>query len=127
MLRVELETLELDSSNKYPSTLQEIKEAHCKKMLKKSVLLTGQLNLWDTLPQGLTYSSAQRFLCRRTESTFPMSAWLLGQSVPPVAGVRDEHLGRRAKAKPYYDKAASRDLVSLSFSLLENLCTLRQA
>ena len=43
-----------------------------------------------------------------------MSATLLGQSVPPVAGVRDEHLGRRAKAKTFYDKTANGDLASLS-------------
>ena len=43
-----------------------------------------------------------------------MSATLLGQSVPPVAGVQDEHQGRRAKAKTYYDKTANRDLASFS-------------
>ena len=34
--------------------------------------------------------------------------------MPPVALVRDEHLGRRAKAKAHYDKTASRDLPPLS-------------
>ena len=57
----------------------------------------------------MTYSLAHRFLCQRTKSTLPMSATLLGQSVPPVAGVQDEHQGRRAKAKTYYDKTANRD------------------
>ncbi len=62
----------------------------------------------------MTYSPAQRFLCRRTKSTLPISEPLLSQSVPPVALVRDEHLGRRAKAKAHYDKTASRELPSLS-------------
>ena len=43
-----------------------------------------------------------------------MSDSLLDQSVPPVAVVRDEHLGRRAKAKSYYDKTANCDLAPLS-------------
>ena len=43
-----------------------------------------------------------------------MSESLLSQSVPPVAAVRDEHLGRRAKAKAHYDKTANRDFSPLS-------------
>ena len=43
-----------------------------------------------------------------------MSDSLLDQSAPPVAVVRDEHLGRRAKAKSYYDKTANCDLAPLS-------------
>ena len=39
-----------------------VKEA--KKMLKQSDLLTGLLDHRNTPPQGMTYSSAQRFLCR---------------------------------------------------------------
>ena len=39
-----------------------------------------------------------------------MSDSLLDQSVPPVAVVRDEHLGWWAKAKSYYDKTANSDL-----------------
>ena len=89
-----------------------VKEA--KKILKKSDLLTGLLDHRNTPPQGMTYSPAQRFLCQRTKSTLWMSATLLGQSMSPVVGVRDEHLGRQAKAKPYYDKTANRDLASLS-------------
>ena len=89
-----------------------VKEA--KKMLKKSDLLTGLLDHRNTPPQGMTYSPAQRFLCRRTKSTLPIAESLLSQSVPPVALVRDEHLGRRAKAKAHYDKTASRDLPPLS-------------
>ena len=89
-----------------------VKEA--KKVLKKSDLLTELLDHRNTPPQGMTYSPNQRFLCRRTKSTLPMSATLLGQSVPPVAGVRDEHLGKRAKAKTYYDKTPNRELASLS-------------
>ena len=89
-------------------------ESCVKEAKKKSDLLTGLLDHRNTPPQGMTYSPAQRFLCRRTKSTLPMSATLLGQSVPPVASVRDEHLGRRAKAKTYYDKTANRDLASLS-------------
>ena len=89
-----------------------VKEA--KKMLKKSNLLTGLLDHRNTPPQGMTYSPAQRFLCRRTKSVLPMSESLLSQSVPPVAAVRDEHLGRRAKAKAHYDKTANRDLSPLS-------------
>ena len=34
--------------------------------------------------------------------------------MPPAAVVRDEHLGRRAKAKAHYDKTASRDLSPLA-------------
>ena len=62
----------------------------------------------------MTYSPAQRFLCRRTKSNLPISESLLSQSVPPVTVVRDEHLGRRAKAKAHYDKSASRDLSPLA-------------
>ena len=42
-----------------------------------------------------------------------MSESLLRQSVPPVTVVHDEHLDRRAKAKSYYDKTASRELAPL--------------
>ena len=62
----------------------------------------------------MTYSPAQRFLCRRTKSNLPISESLLSQSVPPITVVRDEHLGRRAKTKAHYDKTASRDLSSLA-------------
>ena len=86
-----------------------IKEAE--KML--SDLLTRLLDHQNTPPQDMTYSPAKRFLCRRTKSTLPMSATLLGQSMLPVAGVQDEHLGRWAKAKTYYDKPAYRVLVGL--------------
>ena len=48
-----------------------VKEA--KKMLKKSDLLTGLLDHRNTPPQGMTYSPAQRFLCRRTKSTLPIA------------------------------------------------------
>ena len=34
--------------------------------------------------------------------------------MPPVTVIRDEHLGRRAKAKAHYDKTASRDLSPLA-------------
>ena len=85
-----------------------------KKMLKKSDLLTGLLDYRSTPPQGITYSPAQRFLCRRTKSNLPISESFLSQSVPPITVVRDEHLGRRAKAKAHYDKTASRDLSSLA-------------
>ena len=34
--------------------------------------------------------------------------------MPPIAVGRDEHLGRRAKGKAYYDKTASRDLSPLA-------------
>ena len=88
-----------------------VKEA---KMLKNSDLLTGRFDHRNTPPQGMTYSPAQRFLCRRTQSNLPISESLLSQSVPPVTVVRDEHLGRRAKAKAHYDKAASRDLSPLA-------------
>ena len=89
-----------------------VKEA--KKMLKKSDLLTGLLDHRNTPPQGMTYSPAQRFLCRRTKSMLLMSDSLLDQSVPPVAVVRDEHLVRQAKAKSCYDKTANCDLAPLS-------------
>ena len=89
-----------------------VKEA--KKMLKKSDLCTGLLDHRNTPPQGMTYSPAQRFLCRRTKSNLPISESLLSQSVPPVNVVRDEHLGRRAKAKAHYDKTASGDLPTLT-------------
>ena len=62
----------------------------------------------------MTYSPAQRFLCRRTKSNLPIAEALLSQSLPPVNVVRDEHLGRRAKAKAHYDKTASRDLPPLT-------------
>ena len=88
-----------------------VKEA--KKMLKKSDLLSGLLDQRNTPPQGMTYSPAQRFLCRRTKSILPVSESLLNQSVPPVAVVCDEHLGRRVKAKAYYDKTARKDLTTL--------------
>ena len=89
-----------------------VKEA--KKMLKKSDILTGLLDHRNTPPQGMTYSPAQRFLCRRTKSNLPISESSLSQSVPHVAVVRDEHLGRRAKAKAHCDKTASRDLSPLA-------------
>ena len=85
-----------------------------KKMLKKSDLVTGLLDHRNTPPQGMTYSPAQRILCRRTKSNLPISESLLTQSVPPVTVVRDEHLGRRTKAKAHYDKTASRDLCPLA-------------
>ena len=83
-------------------------------MFKKSDLSTGLLFHRSTTPQGMTYSPAQRFLCRRTKSNLPIAEALLSQSVPPVNVVRDEHLGRRAKAKAHYDKTASRDLPPLT-------------
>ena len=89
-----------------------VKEA--KKILKKSDLLTGLLDHRNTPPQGMTYSPAQRFLCRRTKSNLLISESLLTQSVPPVTVVCDEHLGRRAKAKAHYDKTACRDLSPLA-------------
>ena len=89
-----------------------VKEA--KKMLKKSDLLTGLLDHRNTPPQGMTYSPAQKFLCRRTKFNLPISESLLSQSVPPVTVVRDEHLGRRAKGKAHHDKTASRDLSPLA-------------
>ena len=88
-----------------------VKEA--KNMLKKSDLLTGLLDQRNTPPHGMTYSPAQRFLCRRTKSNLPISESLLSQSVQSVTVVCDEHLGRRAKAKSHYDKTASRDLAPL--------------
>ena len=88
-----------------------VKEA--KKMLKKSDLLTGLLEQRNTPPQGMTYSPAQRFLCRRTKSLLPVSELLLRQSVPPVTVVREEHINRRAKAKSYYDKTARKELPPL--------------
>ena len=45
-----------------------VKEA--KKMLKKSDLLTGPLEHKNTPPQGMTFSSAERFLCRRTADSW---------------------------------------------------------
>ena len=42
-----------------------------------------------------------------------MSESLLRQSVPPVTVVCDKHLGRRAKAKSYYDKTSSKELAPL--------------
>ena len=39
-----------------------------KKMLKKSDLLTDLLDHRNTPPQGMTYSPAQRSLCRRTKA-----------------------------------------------------------
>ena len=48
-----------------------VKEA--KKMLKKSDLSTGLLDHRNTPPQGMTYSLAHRFLCRRTKSNLPIS------------------------------------------------------
>lgn len=88
-----------------------VKEA--KKMLKKSDLLTGLLEHRNTPPQGVTFSPAQRFLCRGTKSSLPVSESLSRQSVPPVTVVRDEHLDRRAKAKSYYNKTACKELVPL--------------
>ena len=38
----------------------------------------------------------------------------MSQSGPPVTVVRDEHLGRRAKAKAHFDETASRDLAPLA-------------
>ena len=83
-------------------------------MLKKSDLLTGLLDHRNTPPQGTTYSPAQRFLCRRKKYILPISESLLAQSVPPVTVVRDEHLGRLAKAKSHYDENACRDLSPLA-------------
>lgn len=62
----------------------------------------------------MTYSPARRFLCQRTKSNLPISESLLSQSVPPVTVVRDEHLGRRAKAKAHCNKTASRVLSPLA-------------
>ena len=81
-------------------------------MLKNSDLLTGLLEHRNTSPQGMTFSPAQRFL-RRTKPSLPVSESLLRQSVPPVTVVRDDHLHRRAKAKSYYDKNASKELAPL--------------
>ena len=67
-----------------------VKEA--KKMLKKADHLTGLLDHRNTPPHGMTYSPAQRFLCRRTKSNLPISESLLSQSVKPVTVVCDEHL-----------------------------------
>ena len=100
------------SDNRPQYTSVAVEEA--KKMLKKSDLLTGLLDHRNNPPQGMTYSTAQRFLCRRTKSNLPISESLLTQSVSPVTVVRDEHLGRRAKAKAHYAKIASRDLSHLA-------------
>ena len=70
-----------------------VKEAE--KMLKKSELRNGLLGHTNTPPQGMTYSLAQRFLCRRM-SILPLSESLLRQSVPPVEVVCEELLDRRA-------------------------------
>ena len=83
-------------------------------MFEKSYLLTSLLGHRNTTPQGMTYSPAQGFLCRRTKSNLPISESLLRQSVPPVTIVCDEHLGRRAKAKAHHDKTSSRDLSPLA-------------
>ena len=83
-------------------------------MLKKSDLLTGLLDDRNTPPHGMICFPAQRFLCRRKKSNLPICRSLLSQSVPIVTVVRDEHLGRRAKAKAHYNKTASRDLAPLA-------------
>lgn len=69
-------------------------------MLKKSELRNGLLEHTNTPPQGMTYSLAQRFLCRRT-SILPVCESLLRQSLPPVEVVCEELL----------DKTASKELV----------------
>ena len=53
-------------------------------------------------------------LKKKKKKNLPISDSSLSQSVPPAAVVRDEHLGRRAKAKAHYEKTASRDLSSLA-------------
>ena len=82
-------------------------------MLKKSDLLTGLLENRNRAPQGMTFSPAQKFPCRRTKSSLPVSESFFRQSVPTVTVVRNEHLDRRAKAKSHYDKTASKELVPL--------------
>ena len=89
-------------------------------MLKKSDLLTGLSDHRNTPPQGMTYSPAQRFLCRRTKSTLPIAESLLSQSVPPVALVRDEHLGSELKLKPTMTK---RQAETYPLSHLDKLCS----
>lgn len=91
-----------------------VKEA---KMFKKSDLLTALLDHTNTPPQGMTYFPAQRFLCRRTKSNLPISESSLSQSVPPVTVVRDEHLGRRAKAKAHDDKTEQRLIPSRAWTI----------
>lgn len=76
-----------------------------KKMFKAD-LLNVLLEHLNTPPQGMTYSPAQRFHCRRTKSILPVSESLLRQSVPSVEVVREGHLNRKAKAKSHYDKTA---------------------
>jgi len=89
-----------------------------KKMLTKSDLLTGLLDHRDIPPQAMTYSPAQKFLCRRTKSNLPIAESSLSQSVPPVTVVHDEHLCRWAKAKAHYEKTASRDLSPLALGAI---------
>ena len=61
----------------------------------------------------MTFSPAQRFLCRRAKPSLPVSKSLLRQSVPSVTMVSDEQLNRRAKAQSHYDKTASKELAPL--------------
>ena len=89
-------------------------------MLKKSNLLTGLLDHRNTPPRGMTYSPAQRFLCRRTKFNLPISESLLSQFVPPVTVVRDEHLDSALKPKLTMTKLIAE---TYPLSHLANLCT----
>ena len=93
-----------------------VKEA--KKMLKKSDLLTGLRDHRNTPPQGMTYSPAQRFLCRRTKCNLPISESLLSQSVQPVTVM--SILVGELKLKLIMTKLLAE---TYPLSRLDNLCT----
>jgi len=73
-----------------------------KTTLKKSTdLQSALLNYMNTLPQGLTYSPAQRLLCRRTRTTLPTPNHLLKPSPVNLAVVTQELTLKRAASLLY--------------------------
>ena len=80
-----------------------------KTTLKKSTdLQSALLNYRNTPPQGLTYSPAQRMLCRRTRTTLPTPNHLIKPSPVNLAVVTQELTLKRAASKRYYDSSPTK-------------------
>lgn len=77
-----------------------------KSFLKKASLVEALLDYRNTPQQGLTYSPAQRHLCRHTRSLLPVSKDLLKPAIPDSELVKTELGKKRVDSKQNYDKRA---------------------
>ena len=80
-------------------------------MLKKADDFHSAMLIYrNTLPQGHTYSPAQRMLLRRTRTTLPTTDQLLSPTMLNFKIVEEEISKKRRDSKAYYDKSASVEL-----------------